>query len=181
MKNTLKLIVVSVFFLFSTFNFQAKAQSKTPEHPVDNLYTGLLTQQELVTSPYTKKWYVPKYKQYSPEQKALTQIKNNINKYNIVVFMGVWCHDSRRVVPKLYKLLQQANYNMDHIKMYALNYYKKSKKHYERGLHITHVPTIIFYENGKEVNRFVESSRQSLAKDIAKIVTNHPYKNIYAK
>ena len=52
---------------------------------------------------------------------------------------------------------------------------------YEEKMNLNRVPTIIFYKNGKEVNRFVEFAQESLEEDIAKIVSGKDYKNSYAE
>lgn len=178
----LGLIALSAVFACNVFSYQATAQEKTEAKKQINFrYTGELNQDDLATSPFTKRWYEPRYDSYSPNAEAMKTIKANINDYDIVMFMGTWCPDSHREVPKVYKILDEAGYDMDHIKMYALAHGMRSKSGEEKGLNITNVPTVIFYKDGKEVNRFVEHARQSLEKDIAKIVSGEPYKHYHYK
>lgn len=146
---------------------------------LDDQYVGPLTEQDLQSSDSTKVWFTPAYSEYEPDKKALETIKENINDYHIIVFMGTWCPDSHREIPKFYKLLDAADFNMDHLKVYALDEYKSSKENYEEGYDIDNIPTIIFYKNDKEINRFVEQSQESIEKDIAKIVSGQDYKNYY--
>src|SRR5699024_9401715 len=103
------------------------------------------------------------------EKEAIKTIKEHINDYDIIAFMGTWCPDSKREVPKLYKILEEVDYDLGKVKMYTLNHMKKSDEGIEKDWNITNIPTIIFLKDGKEVNRFVEHARQSLAQDIAKI------------
>jgi len=49
----------------------------------------------------------------------------------------------------------------------------------EKDLNITNIPTFIFYKNGKEMHRIVESPMESLEKDMLKIITGQPYKHAY--
>ena len=56
---------------------------------------------------------------------------------------------------------------------------KNTNENYEKGLNIINVPTLIFYKNGKEINRFVEFPNISLAKDLEQIIQGKPYKNPY--
>ncbi len=142
---------------------------------IDYRYTGKLNVNDLKSSPYTMRWYAPRYKRYSPHPGAMKTIKAHIGDYEIKVFMGTWCPDSHREIPRLFKILEQADYDLDQLTMYALNHRMHSKNRYEAGYHIKRVPTIIFYKDGKEVNRFVEHARESLAKDIAQIVSGKPY------
>lgn len=189
MKKTSLIFTVSLF-LCSIFCFQAQAQShhkktqlkqvnqnKKVKKKINYRYTGPINKEELTNSKYTKRWFDPRYDRYTPNKEALSQIKKHINDYKIIYFMGTWCPDSHREIPKLYKILDKVGYNMNNLKAYTLNHGMSSKEHHEKGYDIQRVPTIIFYKNGKEVNRFVEHARESLAKDIAKIVSGQPYKN----
>jgi hypothetical protein len=57
--------------------------------------------------------------------------------------------------------------------------YKQSPGHEERGLNIRRVPTLLIFENQREVGRVVESPVTSLEKDILAIVTGQPYEHRY--
>lgn len=178
-----KTVIYSLCFLCLTvFGFQASAQTAHKNHSDRNKrsYTGLMNKHDFMNN-YTKSWFNPGYKDYEPSEKVVNDIKDKINDYHIKVFMGSWCHDSKREVPKLYKLLDKAGYNEDHLKVYAVNYSKKTADHDEQGLNIVRVPTIIFYDNqGNEINRFVEHAQESFGQDIDKIVNQTGYKDILA-
>ncbi len=119
------------------------------------------------------------YEAYKPSQETLEIIKNNINDYKIKVFMGTWCGDSKREVPKLYKLLDQSGYNMNNIEMQAVKHDKTLPDDLQKEYGVHHVPTIIFYKDGKEVNRFVEYPQENFEEDIAKIVSGREYQDSY--
>lgn len=178
-KNTL--IPLTACIIFTIFCFQVNGQSKTEKHrTIDYNYTGELNKNDLLNSSSTARWFKTRLNRYEPDTASIKTIRKYINEYTIEVYMGIWCPDSRREVPRLYKILEKTNYNMDNLTLYTLNHAKKAKSHIEKGKDIVKVPTIIFYKDGKEVNRFVENSRESLPKDIAKIVSGETYKNIYA-
>ena len=59
------------------------------------------------------------------------------------------------------------------------NMYKQSPKHEEAGLNIHRVPTVIFYKNGKEINRIVEHPIETFEADIQNIITINNYKSNY--
>ena len=50
----------------------------------------------------------------------------------------------------------------------------------EKGLDIIKVPTIIFFKDGKEVNRIVESPLETLEEDMAQIIFQKDYVPNYA-
>ena len=99
------------------------------------------------------------------------------------MFMGTWCGDSKRQVPKFYKILEASNFPMDQFTAVAVSreadLYKQSPQHEEEGLNIVRVPTFIFLKNGKEVNRIIEKPIETLEKDIEKIITANNYKSNY--
>lgn len=176
--NNLKAIKFS-FLLFFLVNLYTLAQEKNPT--ADKNHTGPITQEDFRTGS-TADWFIKAYEAYKPKKKVLKEIKKPIKKYHIKVFMGTWCPDSRREVPKLLKLLDEVNFKEKHLEIYTMDRSKSTEKNYEEGLDIQRVPTIIFFDkNGKEVNRFVEFPQKTLEKDILKIVTEQPYKNVYAE
>ena len=88
--------------------------------------------------------------------------------------MGTWCGDSKREVPRFYNILETAQFPLDRLTLVAVSgnrdTYKQSPGGEEEGLSIHRVPTFIFYKNGQEINRIVESPVETLEADIAAIV-----------
>ena len=56
---------------------------------------------------------------------------------------------------------------------------KKTPDNLQEGFDLIRVPTFIFFKNGKEVGRFVERPRETLEKDMLKILKGEPYKHAY--
>lgn len=174
------LITALMLNLVSTFVPASENEIQTINNQ-SNMLLGEFHKEDLMKDPYSS-WFTKTYEEYTPDKKELKTIKKNIKDYDITLFMGTWCHDSKRETPKLLKLLDLSDYNYDNITMYAVDYSKHTPSKAEEGMDIHHVPTIIFYKDGKEVNRFVESaSGNSIEEDIAKIVSGEDYKNSYSK
>ena len=93
--------------------------------------------------------------------------------------MGTWCGDSKREVPRFYKILDETNFDQDDFELITVNRRKKTPDNLQEGYNIIRVPTFIFYKDGEEVGRYVEYPRETLEKDILKIVTGEPYKHSY--
>lgn len=146
----------------------------------ETILTGKISKDDLQSEPHNS-WFAETYENYEPAQEPLEQISNNVDEYEIEVFMGTWCGDSRREVPKLFKLLEEADYNMDRLTVYAVDRNKNLPENVEAPTEFEMVPTIVFYKNGEEVNRFVEFPQETIEKDIAKIVSGQDYKNPYAE
>ncbi|MDT0641688.1 thioredoxin family protein [Zunongwangia sp. F363] len=141
---------------------------------------GKVERKDLEEEPYAS-WFNQGYEDYKPGEEAVETIEDNISDYKIKVIFGTWCPDSRREVPKIFKLLDEADYDMDDLSLIAVDRRKSTPDNLEEGLNVKRVPTVIFYKNGEEVNRFVEYPQESLEEDIAKIVSEEEYTNPYAK
>ena len=77
------------------------------------------------------------------------------------------------------KILEGAGYPVDQVRLITMTREKSTPQKYEEGLHVTNVPTFIFYKDGKELNRIVEFPIESLESDMLKILRGQPYKHAY--
>ncbi len=162
-----------------TKNVEATLETEVETEEDQQMIVGKLTKEDLLQEPYAS-WFKSGYDSYEPSAEALETIKKNISEYEIIGFMGTWCGDSRREVPKFFKLLDAAGYDLSKLTMVGVDRSKTTPENLEEGHNITRVPTFIFMKNGKEVNRFVEYSQESLEEDVAKIVSSKEYTNSYA-
>lgn len=119
-------------------------------------------------------WFVKNYEAYTPDEAIVEQIREALNEYTITLFMGTWCGDSKREVPRFYKVLDAAQFPLERLTAVAVDRdreaYKQSPGGEEEGLNIHRVPTFVFYKDGKEVNRIVEHPVTSLEADILAII-----------
>ena len=85
--------------------------------------------------------------------------------------MGTWCEDSHREVPRLFKILEAANYPENRVTMIAVNRKKEAPSGEEGPFNIQKVPTIIVQKYGKEIGRIIESPQSGyLEKDLVEIL-----------
>ncbi len=145
---------------------------------------GEMNQASLETEPYAS-WYTKNYGNYNPNVEIIEELKDPIQDYEIEAYFGTWCGDSKRDVPRFYKILDASGYNLNRLQIVAVgnegDLYKKSPNGETNGKDITNVPTFIFYKDGEEVNRIVENKMgTSLEEDMLKIVTGQSYSHKYA-
>lgn len=143
------------------------------------MIVGEFTIEDLQKEPYAT-WFNSGFESFNPADEAMQTIKDNISEYEVVVFMGTWCPDSRREVPKLLKILDQADFDLSNLSMVGVDRSKTTPEKLEAEYDIKRVPTIIFLKDGKEVNRFVEYAKESIEADIAKIVSGEDYSHAYS-
>ncbi|GAA0730514.1 hypothetical protein GCM10009430_41770 [Aquimarina litoralis] len=136
--------------------------------------TGKINFEKLNSDPYNT-WFTKNYDAYSPNEKIISTIKDSLQEYTIQIFMGTWCGDSKREVPRFYKTLNTAGFPLDRLTCIAVQadreHYKQSIGGEHEGLNIHRVPTFIFYKDGKEVNRIVEEPIKTLEADIKEIIS----------
>jgi thiol-disulfide isomerase/thioredoxin len=155
-------------------------ETAVSSEPQQNMIVGKFTKEDLKEGPYAT-WFNKGYDEYTPSAEAIAAIKNNISDYEIVGFVGTWCPDSRREIPKLYKILDEAGYDLSKLTMVGVTRNKNTPENLEEGYDMHRVPTFIFMKDGKEVNRFVEYAVENTEDDIAKIVSGKDYKDPYSK
>ena len=134
------------------------------------MLTGEFTRKALEEDDF-KDWYHHEYETYEVEKSKLKGLKD-LRNYRLEVFVGTWCPDSRRELPRLYKILDDIKFPQNRLKVIGVNRQKKSFNGEEINKNVTHVPTIIVYNNKKEeVGRIVESPVSGyLEEDLAQIV-----------
>ena len=141
---------------------------------------GVLTEEGLRSPPYDA-WYPQGVDQYRPDQQVLQQI--DLSDYEITVFMGTWCGDSRREVPRLMKILHELDFPSDRLSIVGVDrareQFKQSPNGEEIGKNIHRVPTVIVSQGGAEVGRIVESPARSLEQDLMAITTGARYDGNY--
>lgn len=169
---------IGLLLLLLAVTSQIQGQNKANRN--GNLI-GYMTKTDLQSGKFSK-WFSPNYAKYEPNKKVVKKIAKHLEGITIKAFVGTWCHDSKRVVPRLYKILESANFDFNkNAQMVGISRGKKTPDNLQEGYHIKYTPTVIFYRNGKEIGRFVEHARQTLEKDILKILKGKKYKHSYQK
>ncbi len=169
MKKTALLSLAS--FLISTGVFAQQPESR-------NHLLGEIHKKELSKTPYSE-WYDSGYKAYNPNPKIVEKLKDqDLKNYHIEIFLGSWCGDSRREMPRFLKILDEINFPAKKVVIIGVDTgenYKQSPGREERGKAIYRVATFIIYQEGVEKGRIVEYPVFSLERDLLKILEQEPY------
>jgi tetratricopeptide (TPR) repeat protein len=143
---------------------------------------GTHKKEDLQQSPYNA-WFDKNYADYKIDSATADQLKPFVKNKQFEIFMGTWCGDSKREVPRMFKLLEYAGVQPSQIKLVMVDNrdstYKQSPAHEEKGKGILRVPDLIIYNNKKEVNRVVESPVVSLEQDLLAIAKGNSYRPNY--
>ena len=153
-----------------------KAQPATAEPEI--LY-GAIQKKNLLQPPFNV-WFNPGYDNYKPDPEVNNKLKKLLTKeISIQLFLGTWCGDSKREVPRLMKILDELSFPGKNLQLIALgggdSLVKQSPQHEEAGKGIFRVPTVIVYRNGVEINRINEFPALSLESDLYAILSGQSY------
>ncbi|WP_289097296.1 thioredoxin [uncultured Pseudoalteromonas sp.] len=145
-----KLIYIAAL-LFSALTFAGTAP-----------YSGEISRDDLLND-YSA--FSEEYDEYSPSKEELSTIKALQGK-QVLVFLGTWCHDSKREVPRFLKLLDTAKVQLGSLKLVAVGYDKLDPAGLAKQYDLMYTPTIIVLDGEKELSRMIEKPKQSLAVDL---------------
>jgi thiol-disulfide isomerase/thioredoxin len=115
-------------------------------------------------------WFSEGYNLYIPDSTDIKALTKEGATTTYIVFAGTWCGDTKRELPRFYKITDQANIPKEKITLYLLDQSKKSPQKLEKKYKVHSIPTFIILENGKEKGRIVESPQSTLEKDLLEIL-----------
>jgi hypothetical protein len=161
MKMLMKLLFFFIIILISGCGSSSSVNQ--PEAPI---LTGKITRNMLENDQYS--WFKLGYDSFNPDTAVLVKIKEKIDNFNVLIYMGTWCSDSKREVPKFFKITDKIIFTK--IDIIGLDKKKKSPEGSEANYKIEKVPTFIFLNNSKEIGRIIESPQKTLEEDILNII-----------
>ena len=117
-----------------------------------------------------EEWYNDEYTAYEPDEFILEQIKEISDSVDIQIFMGTWCSDSRREVPRFLKILDLSEFEQSKLRIINVDRKKKSSTNEEKNKNIEFVPTFILNREGIEIGRITEFPIITLESDLLSIL-----------
>ena len=129
--------------------------SKDQKNADANILTGIISKY-ILQADSSLTWYTINQKAYKPETAVLNAMAAAKDKFQFVVFGGTWCEDTQFILPKFFKLQEQAGVADKNISFFAVNREKQTLGNVAAAFKIINVPTIIIMKDGKEIGRVVE-------------------------
>jgi hypothetical protein len=115
-------------------------------------------------------WFDSGYMNYEPEKGIIDKIKESNLDIRIEIVLGTWCSDSRREIPRFFVILDIIEFPDTSLKLIAVNRDKIDPETDIAQLEIEYVPTFIFYREGEEIGRIIETPEVSLEEDFLNII-----------
>jgi len=126
---------------------------------------GNVKEADFEKQPYAN-WYNAEKESYAIDEQTMNLI--SLKEYKVLVVFGTWCGDSRREVPRFMKLMEFIGFK--NVEFCAVDRSKICEGKNAEELNIQKVPTFIFFKDGKEVGRIIESPMHTIEKDMLAIV-----------
>lgn len=171
-------VIMLIIILFSVFTISCNdgLNQVIPDKKTGKPMLVGLTELSAFKDPNFSEWYSIEYKYYEADQFIIDQIKLIDDSIKIEIFMGTWCGDSRREVPRFNKILDLIDFDKKNLLIVNLDREKRSPGKFEKNKNIEYVPTIIFYKNNIEIGRIIEYPIVTLESDILEIlILNQKY------
>jgi thiol-disulfide isomerase/thioredoxin len=122
---------------------------------------GPIAIEELQQDPFGE-WYQIESEGYEVDTE-LTSAIDNPSQYSYEVFLGTWCGDSRREVPRMEKILSEMGVDIAMVSIITVDRDKVSPNGEQEGKDIRYVPTLIVSKDNQEIGRIVESPSSQTA------------------
>jgi hypothetical protein len=167
--------IIIYLLLITTFFCACKVQKvynqlKFDEKSNANILYGYSNLEGLKKEPFNL-WFDFEYDSYQPDMAVLEQLNiEKLDELEIIIVMGTWCSDSQREVPRFYKMMESIGYETTKLTLINVDRTKQAKGTPTGKLKIERIPVFIFLKDGKEIGRIVESPKESLEKDMLKII-----------
>ena len=158
------IILILAAISFGLFNLNS---SDIPEGMFEDPKTGkpmllgTITIEELQQEPFDE-WYQMESDGYEVDTE-LTNAISDPGQYTYEVFLGTWCGDSRREVPRMEKIFSEMGIDMSNVLIVTLDRDKISPNGEQEGKDIRYVPTLIVSKDNQEIGRIVESPSSETA------------------
>jgi hypothetical protein len=163
------LIVCVVFLLFFGCISYTKPDSKKVFKDGVNMLYDEITRDELF-SEYPA-WH-DNYVDYEPDSSIINALSAPHPDLKIEIFLGTWCSDSRREVPRFFKTVDESKFVQNNqIKLWAVDRSKSLESGLtdERG--IVSVSTFIIYKKDTEIGRIIEQpENENIETDLLSII-----------
>jgi len=162
-------IILFCFLLFAVvIIFHIGCQKETPKIDTKNILHGAITEQKLLDlSPA----YSAGKKAYQPDSAAVTFLHEIKAEVHIIVFLGTWCSDSQRELPRFLKVMEAVDNVFFTSQMIGVDRSKQEPEGLADLYQIEFVPTFVVMRNGHELGRIVETPILSIEQDLQEILS----------
>ncbi len=164
-----------IVFLLLLIPYIATSQKSYLDKDGNPHLWGMIKINDLKKSPYSD-WYAASMVNYNLKNQG--KIKDGLKDVEVKIYMGTWCGDSKRWVPRFIEQWLELELRTEQLQIIGVHnedaLYKQSPDKSENKYDIHRVPTFVFEKDGKEIGRIVESPVNDLYTDLSQISLGYP-------
>ena len=160
-----KIIILALSFVLGSFSaFSQLNRTIHDEKTGNDILYGYCTREALESNG--DGWFKAEYDSYTVKTETFNfELPEKFD--SVQVFMGTWCDDSRREVPRFCKIFDLEYFKGIPITFICMDSNKTVDVVDVEEFYVQFAPTIIFYKKGEELCRIIEQPRtESLESDI---------------
>ncbi len=168
MKTSLWFIIMTVFIGFSLQAQKVNKKIMDPTHE-EEILIGICNRTGLEEGEFGIV-FTEEYSVYEANKEMVNNIYNLDKNIDITIVLGTWCHDSQEQVPRFYRIMDDAGIPDDVISVICVDGNKTGGDIDIEKFDIELVPTFLFYRNGEELGRIIETPETTLEEDVWEII-----------
>jgi thiol-disulfide isomerase/thioredoxin len=162
-----RIIKISFLLLLFVSLLNCQQNKKTQTSKEKTILKGWITENQLFDlSPV----YEVEKTGYQPDSTSASFLKKFNEELNVLIFLGTWCPDCRREVPRFLKILETVDNNFIKFQMMGLDRTKRDSLGLAEKYQIEYVPTFIVLQNEREIGRIIEIPMLSIEQDLVEIL-----------
>lgn len=147
------------FFLFvSGFSQDREGEGTLSYDPVKEQYVfvGPIGMEHFSYLPEFYDIFRENYKAYHPDMDLVAEFAPRLRQSDVLVVMASWCSDTREMLPRFFRILEEAGYPLEDLEMIGVNHLLDSEDEIDPvGTYgVEEVPLFIFFNRlGDEIGR----------------------------
>jgi thiol-disulfide isomerase/thioredoxin len=167
----IEIFLILFFFIVSCVSKKTLVSQLVTKDDLEILYGEINKEQLFFDFPDWKNIY----SSYEVKHTTMDSLKHvNTNLFDIDIYLGTWCGDSKKVVPRFLKILNETKLITENrIRLFAVDRKKKLNNGLAAKNNIQRVATFIIKKQSSEIGRIVEYPEKSLESDLVKILSKH--------
>jgi len=171
---------ITLILGFTVTLFGQRLETALDEKSRKPMLVGIAVRADIMKDSYGE-WYAQEYEDYEINHDLVIASRDFLDSIEVQVFLGTWCEDSRREVPRFFKILDEMGWSENQMQMIMLDRNKTSGYGLEKDKNIHHVPTFVVYKERQEIGRIIETPTETLEEDLFNILIGDPPTPNYAE
>ncbi len=164
---SISLMIMSVLFSCNRSSMNQLSPQKIIRNDIEMLYGKSSMEQIYFDYP---EWEL-REENYHPDEGTIEELTRISGNYEINIFLGTWCSDSEREVPRFYKILKNSLLDKKiKLNIWAVDRKIKLENDLPEQFELERVPTFIIIKDGNEIGRIIETPANTLEKDFLQIL-----------